>query len=53
MEVAGIVIKLKLQAGAATLKSILERMVDQTINMSKTENNPSHKKGDETALAQK
>ena len=49
----GTIIKLKLQAGAATLKSILERMVDQTINMSKTENNPSHKKGDEATLTQK
>ena len=53
MEVIGIVIKLKLQAGAATLKSILERIVDQMINTTRTENNPSHKKGDEVTLMQK
>ena len=32
--------------GTATLKSILERIVDQRVNINKTENKPSHRKGD-------
>ena len=53
MDMTGIVIKLKLQAGAATLKSILERIVDQMTNMIRIENNPSDKKGEEVTLTPK
>jgi len=39
--------------GTATLKSILERIVDQMINTTTTANNPAHKNGEERIALRK
>jgi len=39
--------------GTATLKSILERIVDQIMNVNNTENNPAQRNGDKNAACKK
>jgi len=39
--------------GTATLKSILERIIDQIINTAATVNNPAHKNGEEKVTLKK